>query len=582
MKKFIKKYEQLTNEQFISEQQSDELTSESFRKGNETLRLEKYTEHLQVIQEKCREKWSTFNLKHCLIGLTLTSLSLIFFATLLSVSTDKKYLKESFAVDQVRHLTRLVLLSFPLYLTLYVLFQFSFLQSIWIFSFLFNVFYFYNRFKNFNFSQICSKMRFCSMELHSALILLLGCLIPFSNSFIVSENNSLRFLCVSVLFANFFLLLRREKIVRLRKLIFFSSILLLLRLSRIFQVCREESIVNLNCTQTVFSIPLNKLAFEMNQTFEIQYLLTNESIRNHFLFLLVNFITITLIVRFFAKSANRSLKLIIHFKLIILFAYILFQFLIVLSESANSNRLPSELKQINLHLARLFYILFFMSQFLIFSIEENYICVLKLEFLSFSLLITLISDTLLSVWFLFLIVHFYAALFSYQSSNLEQKKQNFPLVNNDHLVFLFLLQHYFFYASGHETTFNHIKWDAGFHGFYGDNNNALIRLFMGSLILLNTFQAYLMVSLGCALLLASNFSSNRFKHTKNLAVHFFNALLIFFFLASFKVSARLGSILIIQQNLFCFFLLGIYQCFLSVCPQKAPNGMENICSSLCI
>lgn len=563
MRKFINKYEQLTNEEFISEQQSDELTSEMFRKANETLRVEKYTKHLEMIQEKCREKWSTFNLKYCLIGLCLACLSILFFFCLLATSTDFKYLKESFALEQVRLLTRLVLFSFSLYLTFYVLFQFSFVHSVWIFSLFFNSFYFYNRFKNCNRFETFFKLRLSSIRFDSILILLLVCIIPFSNSFIVSENNSLRFLCVSVLFINFLSLLKREKRFQSSKLIMFVSILVLLRLSRLFQVCREESIVNLNCTQTVFSIPLNKLTFELNQSFEIQYLFTNESVRNHFLFLLGNFILITLIVRFFAKLANRPLKLILYLKLLILFTYILLEFLIILSESANSNPVAAELKQTNLFLARLFYVLFVLSQFLIFLIKESYVSVLKLQMLSFSLLITLISDTLLSAWSLLLIVHFYSDLFKYQSNEPDQKKKNVALKINNHFVFLFVLQHYFFYASGHETTFNHIKWDAGFHGFYGDNNNALIRLFMGTLILLNTFQAYLMVSFGCALILAGDFTSNRFKNSKYVAIQFFNGLLIFFLFVSFKVSPGFCLIVINNETLLNLFK-GVCQCCLSV------------------
>lgn len=55
------------------------------------------------------------------------------------------------------------------------------------------------------------------------------------------------------------------------------------------------------------------------------------------------------------------------------------------------------------------------------------------------------------------------------------------------MIFLFLLEHYFFYATGHETTFTHIKWESGFHGFDGDNNNKLVRLCMGIMIFSNTF-----------------------------------------------------------------------------------------------
>ena len=66
---------------------------------------------------------------------------------------------------------------------------------------------------------------------------------------------------------------------------------------------------------------------------------------------------------------------------------------------------------------------------------------------------------------------------------------------------MLLLQSYFFYASGHETTFTHIKWESGFHGFDGDNNNHLIRLVMAIFILLNTFCSQVLIANCCLNLL---------------------------------------------------------------------------------
>ena len=54
---------------------------------------------------------------------------------------------------------------------------------------------------------------------------------------------------------------------------------------------------------------------------------------------------------------------------------------------------------------------------------------------------------------------------------------------------LFLLKYFYFYATGHETTFTHIRWDSAFHGIYGDSNNQLIRGLMALLILTNTFSS---------------------------------------------------------------------------------------------
>ena len=59
---------------------------------------------------------------------------------------------------------------------------------------------------------------------------------------------------------------------------------------------------------------------------------------------------------------------------------------------------------------------------------------------------------------------------------------------------LVLLQHYFFYT-GHEATFTHIKWEAGFHGFDGQINNIVIRAIVMAFILVNTFYGVLIVSI---------------------------------------------------------------------------------------
>jgi hypothetical protein len=57
----------------------------------------------------------------------------------------------------------------------------------------------------------------------------------------------------------------------------------------------------------------------------------------------------------------------------------------------------------------------------------------------------------------------------------------------DCLLIVFLLQNYFFYATGHETTFTNIKWESAFHGMYGDTSTAISHLVMGALIISNTF-----------------------------------------------------------------------------------------------
>lgn len=66
----------------------------------------------------------------------------------------------------------------------------------------------------------------------------------------------------------------------------------------------------------------------------------------------------------------------------------------------------------------------------------------------------------------------------------------------DFILVLVVLQYYFFYASGHETSFTHIKWEAGFHGFEGDNKNPFIKLLTMIFILLNTYSSVVIVITG--------------------------------------------------------------------------------------
>ena len=75
-------------------------------------------------------------------------------------------------------------------------------------------------------------------------------------------------------------------------------------------------------------------------------------------------------------------------------------------------------------------------------------------------------------------------------------------------MFLFLAQHYFFYATGHETTFTNIKWESAFHGLYGDTSTTISHFAMGSLIVLNTFCSTLLVGI---YVVFGEYKTNAFK-----------------------------------------------------------------------
>ncbi len=97
-------------------------------------------------------------------------------------------------------------------------------------------------------------------------------------------------------------------------------------------------------------------------------------------------------------------------------------------------------------------------------------------------------------------------------------------------IFLLLLKCYFFYATGHETTFTHIKWDSAFHGFNGDNNNIIKRIIMGTLIILNTFSSLVICSVSVGYIYKIDLIKNN-----NINANFIKMLLEMSFYDSLKV-----------------------------------------------
>ena len=81
------------------------------------------------------------------------------------------------------------------------------------------------------------------------------------------------------------------------------------------------------------------------------------------------------------------------------------------------------------------------------------------------------------------------------------------------------MEHYFFYATGHETTFTHIKWESGFHGFDGDDNNKLIRLCMAIMIFSNTFPAKFLTLLN----IGKNYHYTNYIFNKTIKLILINA-----------------------------------------------------------
>lgn len=95
-------------------------------------------------------------------------------------------------------------------------------------------------------------------------------------------------------------------------------------------------------------------------------------------------------------------------------------------------------------------------------------------------------------------------------------------------MFLFVLQHYFFYATGHETAFIHIRWESGFHGFFGDNNNVIVRLIMAILILINTNSGIFITSVFFVIFLTNQVKNCRICLTYLLKLCLLNSIKVFF------------------------------------------------------
>lgn len=94
-------------------------------------------------------------------------------------------------------------------------------------------------------------------------------------------------------------------------------------------------------------------------------------------------------------------------------------------------------------------------------------------------------------------------------------------------MMVFLLENYYFYASGHETIFTNIKWESAFHGFDGDNNSILLRILMGGLIVFNTFSSILISTF----FLFWNFYKNQNSKSNLIAkFSFLTALKVFTFI----------------------------------------------------
>lgn len=327
----------------------------------------KITSQLTKIQNKFREKWSTFNTKYCIMGLIsffLSILSLFVESSIIGERKNLKLLKDSFLI-------------FIFVLTLTFIFSFNLTLNISLYLFMFNLKFLIG---NTNLTKIFGFFRNRFLNIYEYSIFTFTCLIPFSNSFIINENVNLRFFLVSL-----FVLEALSK--KSLKPVFLAS---LLRMTWVFYVCREE--VAAFCNQTMFSIQLEKIL-------SFSYL-------SYTTYIFFNFSLIFLIYFYLAK---KNLKLFFlkenilnMLNLILLFTYNLIQLQIYNRSLVNQDD-SEALKVANLYLARIIHILAFLVVYLSNSSKKNHR--LFDSMISIAIFTSLLSSqSLLSIWILIFIL----------------------------------------------------------------------------------------------------------------------------------------------------------------------------------
>ncbi len=382
MVNFIKNYEIITNERFIDDKEDlfrlEKITLNNFDLNSKqykenVLKLEKY---LNLIQEKCREKWSTFNTENCITGLILIFLSTFVVCILVTSLKTNPDFKLNFLSIFKRTFLFVLISNLVSYIIIGI-----FVKSYYALVIL-------NLVTIIEFKPTMPRLKYRTQY----FLYFLTLLIPFSNSFIIRENSTLRFILITVLCVEFISNCKStNKDLFLKKLFYLISLILLLRLMQLFYVCREEVLVN-NCTENIYFVTqLSKISFDdSNHDFQI-----------YVLFMLSNFILITLIISYILKTNTifklDKIKILIYLQIIILFSYWTIQLFMNISKDS--------FNRINIYLARLFYAIFIILQFLIWKKQDkitNFV-------VSLGLLLTLISgQSSLSIWFLILALDLYA------------------------------------------------------------------------------------------------------------------------------------------------------------------------------
>ena len=375
---------------------------------------------LQTIQLKFRDKWSTFNVGECLIGIFLVFLCL--FTSFIAIIQLLKN-NELKVVDELYSLLSFVLLN-RVFFYLAVYLGVTFLLGLRFSTFTWYSLLFFNLDLLFTCKRLIFSPRLAGNFLQNLttrkdyVIFSLVLLIPFTNSFIISESVSLRFLLVSLLYVELANQLRHLPATawqRLRRVLTFLTYMLIIRFSFVFHVCREE--VANKCTQYIFATQLQK-----STTDKARYTL----------FIVFNFICILSIINSIRPRNNPFLlNLVCAVQFVSLFVYNLIELemnnleaMTQLSrlDRAADNDLQTKLVLVhyrgwNIYLARLVYAGFFLSQVVQLFLRPSRLAGDKLAnfLISFGLVVSLLlAESKLAIWApVFILVSF-----------LKQYKQN--------------------------------------------------------------------------------------------------------------------------------------------------------------
>lgn len=337
------------------------------------LELQKKIDNLlNKIQEKFREKWSTFNTIYCMLGLATLVLSILTLITKMTQlhGEDESSCSNNFELFKYWSFMLIITMAFNLICGI------NLFSNIWLGLLIFNLTFLFRNLKR---SNLVEFLKNGFLNIFECQILIVVLLIPFSNSFIINENISLRFVLVTLLYVQSFF-------TKSTMPIFLTA---LVRTSSLFYVCREETASY--CNQTIFSTQLEKL--------------TPYNFSNYLMFIIFNFFLIFTLFVFLLKNNTTKIfsfiNLLNFFNFICLLIYNLIQ--LYLYEYSILNQQWLHLKDFNIYIARLIYVcvalVIYLSRSSKFRLFNSIVAI--------GIFTSLISSqSLLSIWMLIFIMFF--------------------------------------------------------------------------------------------------------------------------------------------------------------------------------